>query len=606
MTGNMATIKSEDLSAGPTNCVDPLDIEQYLNPETISFSTPSVSPTPSSIKSSIETTATVPPQPFMPPPAEQVFSGPSHQYEQYRQQSSLPVGAVASTFALNESSNFYDQDPYDMIPPHEIYYGMNSMDDYIDFGSNSGRGVDMDMDFNTPPSNLSQINDVSPTAVGDHTSPQSSSSQHVRAWPGMHQQAAQQAKAQAEAQQQREEQSKQQSVSNSRASSSSRQSGPDPHVEESISRLLNRMRHSSVSSSQADDQLGSNGDGRTGRTKKDEEDMDEDERLLASEEGKKLSSKERRQLRNKVSARAFRSRRKEYIGQLEEELASKVADADRFRIKNEQLVAENTRLTDLTRMLLSSPHFSNFLEELSATGGAMPSLSQSISQRESQQRPQSQPGQQMPKDANPNSHQHSSMHVGLAMIPEEPYESTNPPSNAWGPRTTGGYDQQVYAVTSLPEEPLISTSALSGKSIIEPLSTFGSAKDELPEIEAIPGNKLVQFTSAPQSNVTHEGAAEVPEDDGTPDIDESDPVLSLYADHPTPSAPLPIPQEDLAPEDRIFGNLPLEKGFSRLELLVGEEESEEVRNTVTMIRFARLRAVMTTLGARVDALTGHL
>lgn len=46
------------------------------------------------------------------------------------------------------------------------------------------------------------------------------------------------------------------------------------------------------------------------RMKKDEEEMDEDERLLASEEGKKLSSKERRQLRNKVSARAFRSRRK--------------------------------------------------------------------------------------------------------------------------------------------------------------------------------------------------------------------------------------------------------------------------------------------------------
>lgn len=46
------------------------------------------------------------------------------------------------------------------------------------------------------------------------------------------------------------------------------------------------------------------------RSRKDEDDMDEDERLLASEEGKKLSSKERRQLRNKVSARAFRSRRK--------------------------------------------------------------------------------------------------------------------------------------------------------------------------------------------------------------------------------------------------------------------------------------------------------
>ncbi len=46
------------------------------------------------------------------------------------------------------------------------------------------------------------------------------------------------------------------------------------------------------------------------RIKKDEDDMDEDERLLASDAGKKLTSKERRQLRNKVSARAFRSRRK--------------------------------------------------------------------------------------------------------------------------------------------------------------------------------------------------------------------------------------------------------------------------------------------------------
>lgn len=72
------------------------------------------------------------------------------------------------------------------------------------------------------------------------------------------------------------------------------------------------MRHSSVASSN-DDQAATpnaNGSQSHSRTRKDEEDMDEDERLLASEEGKKLSSKERRQLRNKVSARAFRSRRK--------------------------------------------------------------------------------------------------------------------------------------------------------------------------------------------------------------------------------------------------------------------------------------------------------
>ena len=82
----------------------------------------------------------------------------------------------------------------------------------------------------------------------------------------------------------------------------------EPHVEESISRLLNQMRHQSAVSDEdgsADDNLP-----HIARMKKDEDDMDEDERLLNSDEGKKLSSKERRQLRNKVSARAFRSRRK--------------------------------------------------------------------------------------------------------------------------------------------------------------------------------------------------------------------------------------------------------------------------------------------------------
>ena len=73
------------------------------------------------------------------------------------------------------------------------------------------------------------------------------------------------------------------------------------------------MRRSSVASSNDDDAATPTGNGTLShgaRMRKDEEDMDEDERLLASEEGKKLSSKERRQLRNKVSARAFRSRRK--------------------------------------------------------------------------------------------------------------------------------------------------------------------------------------------------------------------------------------------------------------------------------------------------------
>lgn len=53
------------------------------------------------------------------------------------------------------------------------------------------------------------------------------------------------------------------------------------------------------------------------KRKKNVADMDEDERLLASDASKKLTSRQRRQLRNRVSARHFRLRRKEYINHLE-------------------------------------------------------------------------------------------------------------------------------------------------------------------------------------------------------------------------------------------------------------------------------------------------
>ena len=69
-------------------------------------------------------------------------------------------------------------------------------------------------------------------------------------------------------------------------------------------------QNSAVPSMSEDDSLSGGMLPHVSRMRKEEEEMDEDERLLASEEGKKLSSKERRQLRNKVSARAFRSRRK--------------------------------------------------------------------------------------------------------------------------------------------------------------------------------------------------------------------------------------------------------------------------------------------------------
>lgn len=258
----------------------------------------------------------------------QHFNGPSHDYHQYKQQVGLPVGSMANM---------------PMSQP-QMFEGYNSG---IDMGYDGGftswnSGIDMDsemsMDFNNPQSTMpamffppqtdsSSENFVNPNTIGGHEEPASSVG---RLWPGMHSQQAQQAAmqkaAQAQAVQQRQMKLQSQQAHYRQAgnashnqvpSSASSQAGSkrpshasEPHVEESISRLLNQMRQSSGHSDMDD------GDSPGGllphiaRMKKDEEEMDEDERLLASDEGKKLSSKERRQLRNKVSARAFRSRRK--------------------------------------------------------------------------------------------------------------------------------------------------------------------------------------------------------------------------------------------------------------------------------------------------------
>ncbi|KAL7266412.1 hypothetical protein RUND412_011043 [Rhizina undulata] len=98
------------------------------------------------------------------------------------------------------------------------------------------------------------------------------------------------------------------------------------------------------------------------KMKKEEDEMDEDERLLASDAGKKLTSKERRQLRNKVSARAFRSRRKEYISQLEHEVANKSNEVQAYQYENSRLKDENAKLSDFLRMVLATPAFSTFLD----------------------------------------------------------------------------------------------------------------------------------------------------------------------------------------------------------------------------------------------------
>jgi len=313
-----------------------------------------------------------------------------------------------------------------------------------------------------------------------------------RVWPGMHQQQAALAKAQAQQKQQQQiiQQQRQTSVSHSRQSSQRlKGSHPpsDPIVEEKISQLLNSMRQSSVTT-EGDSNDNSNMT-HTQRMRKDEEDMDEDERLLASEEGKKLSSKERRQLRNKVSARAFRSRRKEYIGQLEGEIAVKVNENSDLRAQNRALMEENTRLSDLTRMLLSSPSFSGFLDTLSQN----PAAQQQAAPQQTPVPVQQPQERQVRKDVNPYAAQQQLQqlqqpHIGMTIIPEHTMDFSMLDLNSDGGFT---YQPQVYSVLSLPET-AIDSEILSGKSSFTPSLPSDDEKVELPTIERAPAVVTVE------------------------------------------------------------------------------------------------------------------
>lgn len=68
------------------------------------------------------------------------------------------------------------------------------------------------------------------------------------------------------------------------------------------------------------------------------------------EEYNKLSSKEKRQLRNKISARNFRNRRKEYITLLEEQVQERDKLIDNLRDQIASLRLQNTELTNEVRV----------------------------------------------------------------------------------------------------------------------------------------------------------------------------------------------------------------------------------------------------------------
>jgi bZIP-type transcription factor MBZ1 len=110
---------------------------------------------------------------------------------------------------------------------------------------------------------------------------------------------------------------------------------------------------------------------------------------------------------------------------------------------------DNTRLTDLTRMLLSSSAFSGILSELSTSGMREPSSA--ASNQEGQVNSQSRPSR---KDVNPHhatrQMQNQQPQINMAMIAETSidFSTLEQPSNSWNAIPSNNF--QVISVSALP------------------------------------------------------------------------------------------------------------------------------------------------------------
>lgn len=250
-----------------------------------------------------------------------------------------------------------------------------------------------------------------------------------------------------------------------------------------------------------------------------------------------------------------------------------------MRAQNRALLEENKRLSDLTRMLLSSPSFSNFLDHLSAN----PSVA---AQPQVKPEPQPSPEQRSVKDVNPYGSQPSQQQIGMAMIPEQNMDfSMLSLSNGFN------FQPQVFVVETSEVPASIDSSILSGKTSSFVEQTFPSDDDK---VEAPVIERPVEQAPAVQS-------ASAPVDEEF----EADPEFALYHAEPTSSRPesQALDTESLSHVD-IFGGIESEKMLSRIELVDATEE--EATAAFAMARVQSISASMESVVSRLELLTMDL
>ncbi len=251
-----------------------------------------------------------------------------------------------------------------------------------------------------------------------------------------------------------------------------------------------------------------------------------------------------------------------------------------MRAENRALADENRRLSDLTRMLLSSPSFSNFLDQLSQNPQQLPQA------QPSQPQQQQSSSRQAPKDINPYAAQQQ-MHnqqISLAMIPEQNMDFSM--LNMDTPDTFS-YQPQVFAVLETPE-PTLDAALLSGKtsSFVDEQFDVEEEKVEMPVIER-PTTVKEEDVSAPIA---------------VDEQFENDPAFALYHDSPATetSAPVELDTEGLSNID-IFGGIEPEKVLARFELVDATEEDASA--TLAMARVQRISANLESVMSRLESLT---
>ena len=289
----------------------------------------------------------------------------------------------------------------------------------------------------------------------------------------------------------------------------------------------------------------------------------------------------------------------EYISQLESEIATKVSENGDLRSQNRALIEENRRLSDLTRMLLSSPSFSTFLDHLSQNPAAPQGQA---SQPQPQPQPQQQPmtkveprqaeSQQIPKDVNPyTAAPHTQQQtVGMVMIPEQAmdFSMLNLENES-----AFNYQPQVFTVVEAPEMPEIDASLLSGKvsDAVDEGLVLNREKVETPVIES-PISPSIEKTPAQEASPD------------SPDIAVTDLDGDIYDDDiVTQIPPTEFGIRNISTTD-IFGGVEPEKAFARYELVDGSEE--ELVANMAVGRVERLSASLEASLSRLERLTTGL